>query len=122
MLECHVIMHGVEEAEDENADQRIDKIKEVLSFTVNKPTPEERLNVANNIPFVNAVRLGRHNENRSRPISITFENKNDSDLLLKRKKKLQDGVFLDRESCKETEKERQFLRPVLKEARKSEEY
>ena len=122
MLECHVIMHGVEEAEDENSDQRIDKIKEMLSFTINKPTLEEQLNVANNIPIVNVERLGRYNENRNRPISITFENKSDSDLLLKRKKKLPDGVFVDREYCKETEKERQFLRPVLKEARKSEEY
>ena len=71
---------------------------------------------------MNAERLGRYNENRNRPISITFENKNDSDLLLKRKKKLPDGVFVDREYCKETEKERQFLRPVLKEARKSESF
>ena len=122
MLEYHVIMHGVEEVEDENSDQRIDKIKEMLSFTLNKPTLEEQLNVANNIPIVNAERLGCYNENRTRPISITFENKSDSDLLLKRKKKLPDGIFVDREYCSEPEKERQFLQPVLKEARKSEEY
>ena len=30
MLECHVIMHGVEESEDENSDQRIDKINAFL--------------------------------------------------------------------------------------------
>ena len=122
MLECHVIMHGVEEVEEENSDQRMDKIKEMLSYTVNKPTPEEQLNVASNIPIVSTERLGCYNENRNRPISITFENKSDSDLLLKRKKKLPDGIFVDREYCSKTEKERQFLRPVLKEARKSEEY
>ena len=41
MLECHVIMHGVEEIEDENSIQQIDKVKEMLSYTVNKPTLEE---------------------------------------------------------------------------------
>ena len=58
MLECHVIMHGVEEIEDENSNQRIDKVKEMLSYTVNKPTPEEQLNVASNIPIVSTERFG----------------------------------------------------------------
>ena len=89
MLECHVIMHGVEEAEVESPDQRIDKIKEMLFYTVNKPTPEEQLNVASNIPIVSTERLGHYNESRNRPISITFENKSDSDLLLKREKNYQ---------------------------------
>ena len=122
MLECHVIMHRVEEIEDENSNQRIDKVKEMLSYTVNKPTPEEQLNVESNILIVSTERLGCYSENRNRPISITFENKSDSDLLLKWKKKLPDGIFVDREYCSETERERQFLRPVLKEARKSEEF
>ena len=94
----------------------------MLSYTVSKPTPEEQLNVASNIPIVSSERLGCYSENRNRPISITFENKSDSDLLLKWKKKLPDGIFVDREYCSETEKERQFLRPVLKEARNSEEF
>ena len=57
MLECHVIMHGVEEIEDENSNQGIDKLKDMLSYTLNKPTPEEQLNVANSIPIVNTERL-----------------------------------------------------------------
>ena len=118
MLESHVIMHGVEEIEDKNSNQRIDKVKEILSYTVNKPTPEEQLNEAINIPIVSTSRLGHYSENRNRPISITFENKSDSNFLLKQKKKLPEGVFVDREYCSETEKEQQFLWPVLKEARK----
>ena len=122
MLENHVIMHGVDEMEDENPSQRTDKVKEMLSYTVNKPTQEEQLSVASNIKIVSTERMGRYNENRSRPISIKFQNKSDSDLLLKQKKKLPEGIYVDREYCSETEKERQLLRPVLKEARKSEEF
>ena len=109
MLEKHIIMHGVEEIEDKNATQCKDKVKEMLSYTVNKPTSEEQMNVANNIPIVSTKQLGRYSENTNKKISITFENKSDSELLLKRKKKLPDGIFVDREYHMETEKERQFL-------------
>ena len=46
----------------------------------------------------------------------------DVDNLFKNRKKLPDGVFIDREYSKETEKECRLLQPVLKAARKIEEY
>ena len=73
-----------------------------------------------NIPIEWTERLGRYNEQRSQPISIKFVNRQDCDLLLQHKKHLPDGVYVDREYCVETEKERQYLRPILKKARKFE--
>ena len=109
MLEKHVIIHGVVEAEEEASKQLKEKVQEVLSHTVNMPTQEERTGIACNIPIANTERIGCYNEQHNRPISVTFENKCDSELLLKRKKKLPEGVFIDKEYCYETEKERQFL-------------
>ena len=88
LLEKHIIMHGVEEIEDETDTQCKDKLIEVLSYTMNKPTPEEQIKVARNIPIVSTERMGWYNESRNRPISITFENKSESELLLKRKKEV----------------------------------
>ena len=122
MLEKHVIIHGVAEVEEETSKQLKEKVQEVLPHTVNMLTQEERTGIACNIPIANTERIGRYNEQRNRPISVTFENKCDSELLLKRKKKLPEGVFVDKEYCYETEKERQFLHPVLKEARKNDEF
>ena len=92
----------------------------MISHTVNRSTIAERMEVVENIPIEWTERLGRYNEQRSRPISIKFANRQDCDLLLQRKKHLPDGVFVDREYCAETEKECQYLRPVLKKARKFE--
>ena len=94
----------------------------VIAHTVNKRTLEETMEIADNIPILWTERLGRYNEHRSRPISIKFEHKLDSDLLIQQRKQLPEGIFVDREYCVETEKERQYLRPVLKEARKKEEF
>ena len=49
-------------------------------------------------------------------------NKTDVSCLFKNWKKLPDGVFIDREYSKATEKERRILRPIVKAARKIEEY
>ena len=122
LLETNVVMHGVDESFEESEFQRKLKVKTMISHTVNKCTVEERIKIADIIPIAWTERLGRYNESRSRPISIKFEHKQDCDLLIQCKKYLPDGVFVDREYCAETEKERQFLRPVLKEARKNEEF
>ena len=58
MLEKHIIMHGVEEVNEETSMQCKDKVKKVLSYTVNMPTPEEQINVTSNIPIVSTERIG----------------------------------------------------------------
>ena len=120
LLENNIVMHGVEETFKESELQRKRKVKAMISHTVNRSTIAERMEVVENIPIEWTERLGRYNEQRSRPISIKFANKQDCDLLLQHKKHLPDGVFVAREYCAETEKERQYLRPVLKKARKFE--
>ena len=120
LLENNIVMHGVEETFEESELQRKRKVKAMISHTVNRSTVAERMEVVENIPIEWTERLGRYNEQRSRPISIKFANRQDCDLLLQHKKHLPDGVFVDREYCVEMEKERQYLRPILKKARKFE--
>ena len=60
--------------------------------------------------------------NRNRPISVTFENKSDADHLFENKIRLGQGIFADREYCQETEQERQYLRPILKQCRCLDDY
>ena len=122
LLENNIVMHGVEESFEESESQRKMKVKAMISHIVNRNTAAERMEVVENIPIEWTERLGRYNEQRSRPISIKFVNKQDCDLLLQCKKQLPDGIYVDREYCAETEKERQYLRPILKKARKSEDF
>ena len=55
-------------------------------------------------------------------MKVKFTNKTDVDNLFKNRKKLPNGVFIDKEYSRATEKEQRLLRPVLKAARKIEEF
>ena len=63
-------------------------------------------------------RIGTYSSMRSRPISVEFVNKTDAEYLLKNRKYLPAGVYIDKEYCKETEEVRKLLRPYLKAARR----
>ena len=104
-----MIMHGIEEMEEETPDQLKTKVKEVLSHTVNLPTQEERSNTARNIPIVSMERIGRYNEQRNRPISVIFENKLDSELLLNRKKDYQKECLLIKNIVRKRKRKGNFL-------------
>ena len=60
--------------------------------------------------------------NRNRPISVTFVSKSDADHLFENKTRLGQGIFADCEYCQETERERQYLRPILKQCRHLDDY
>ena len=77
LLENNIIMHGVEETFEESELQRKRKVKAMISHTVNRSTVAGRMEVVENIPIKWTERLGRYNEQRSRPISIKFANRQD---------------------------------------------
>ena len=66
--------------------------------------------------------MGRYNPLQSRPVKVKFTDKTDVDHLLKNKRKLPNGIYVEREYSKATEKERRLLRPVIKAARKMTKY
>ena len=55
---------------------------------------------------------------RTRPITVEFMYKLDAEYLINNWKYLSEGVFVDKEYCKETEECRRILRPYLRAARK----
>ena len=94
----------------------------VMARTITRRNQEEKIEVARNVPIKSTQRLGRFVANRNRPISITFVNKSDADHLFDNKTKLGQGIFADREYCPESEHERQYLRPILKQCKRLEDY
>ena len=55
-------------------------------------------------------------------MKVKFTNKIDVVNLFKNRKKLLEGVYIDKEYSKATEKERRLLHPILRAARKIEDY
>ena len=66
--------------------------------------------------------MRKFNPNRLRLVKVKFANKTDVNNLFKNRKKLPDGVFIDWEYSKVTEKDQRLLRTIAKASRKIEEY
>ena len=66
--------------------------------------------------------IGKFNPTKGRPITVKFANKSNADLILKNKKMLSKGIFVDKCYSTETERERKRLRPILSAARRLDEY
>ena len=79
-------------------------------------TPEERKETAKKTLIDSIEWLGKYISTHNRPVKVKFTNKTDVDNLFKNQKKLPDGVFIDKEYSKSTEKEQRLLQPVLKAA------
>ena len=109
LLENNIIVHGMKESKWELDSTCHELVTQMLAATVTASTDEEKLQIARNILKSSTSRLGLYNSMHSRPIRITFACKSDADLLMERKKKLQDGVFVDREYSEDEEKERKLL-------------
>ena len=66
-LENNLIFHGLEEQSPDDIDSRNEKVYAVISSTINRDTPEERLQVAREVEIVHTRRLGKAEHNRTRP-------------------------------------------------------
>ena len=121
-LENNLIFHGLEEQSPDDIDSRNEKVYAVISSTINQDTPEERLQVAHEVEIVHTRRLGKAEPNRTRPLSVEFSSKYDAVQIFKNHFSIGNNIYVDREYCYETEKDRRLLRPILKAAKRLKDY
>ena len=122
LLEKNVIFQGLEEEEFDDIQDTKSKIISAIANVSTGNTPEERKEAAKKTPIDSIERLGRFNPNRGRPVKVKFTNKIDVVNLFKNRKNLPEGVFINKEYSKATEKERRLLCPILRAAKKIEDY
>ena len=122
LLERNLLFHGINESEfDDKDDVKVQVIKAIAKTMPGKDEEEKKKNAGKtSIEYVE--RIGRYNPLRPRTVKVKFPDKSDVDTLLKNKRSLPKGVFLNREYSKATEKEQRFLRPLLKAARRLEKF
>ena len=122
LLESNFIIHGIKESKWELDSTRNELVIQAIAETVHAENNEKKLEIARKIPITSTARMGKYNSLRTRPIRISFASKSDADLLIERKKKLKQGIYIDREYNEEEETERKLLRPILRAARKHSHY
>ena len=122
MLETCAVLTGLPEDKWEEPEPRHTLINKELSVIVPGENDEERLANATAIKIVKSERIGHFNPTKGRPISIKFAFKSDADWVLSCRKKLNKGIFVDKQYSDETEHERKRLRPILYAACRHKEY
>ena len=122
LLEGNIIMHGLEEGKEESSLELYEKTVEAISYTVKGRNKKERMETAKEISISTVKRVGRKNQHRNRPTVISFVYKADAINLLEHKKKLQKGIYVDKEYPEEVEERRRYLRPILRAARQNPKY
>ena len=122
LLEGNVIMYGIEEGNDETSMQLYDKVIDAISYTVTRHNKKERLEAVKAISVSMVKRVERKNPSRKRPVVISFVYKVDAINLLEQKRKLPQGVYVDKEYPEDVEERRKYLRPILRAARQNPKY
>ena len=121
-LDKNLIFHGITEDQGNEREDIASKIYHEISPTINRDTESERLQVASEIEIVRARRLGKKEADRIHPISVEFSNKFDVEQIFANRFDFNEGIYVNREYTKETERNRHLLCPILQAAKKLPEY
>ena len=121
ILETNLIFHGLAEEEWEKEVARQKKIHHAIQSTLSDEI-EDKEDHSKTFEIVKSRRIGKYTENRVRPISVTFARKNQMEEILTNKRKLPDGIYIDKEYPEKIEKNRKKLRPILKAAKRLDKY
>ena len=118
LLECNLILHGIKESCWELDSTRNELVIQAIAETVHAENNTKKLEIARKIPITSTAQIRRYNPLKSHPIRVSFASKSDAELLLECKKKLKEGIYVDREYNESEELERKLLQPILRAARK----
>ena len=121
-LENSLIIRGLPEDFKETEQMIGNKIHWVLSKIMHGDTKELKLANAKQISIKSTRRLGRPNKQRIRPVSIELYHKQDVEFILENRFDLDQGIYVDREYPIDVEHKRKTLLPILRAAKRSNEY
>ena len=113
-LECSIIIKGIPETIGESKQDMIDVVHWELSNTILGNSDRDRYEKARRMEIHKCKRIGKFNQERSRPISVEFLSRQDSTYVLTNRSWLREGIYVEREYSLETERKRKLLRPIVK--------
>ena len=90
------------------------RVYETLASALSKGDLMASMDEARKIELIGCSRIGRYQMNRARPISVTFAKYDDKENIMKNKRNLPGGVYINDEYRVEIKKNRDKLRPILR--------
>ena len=113
-LECSIIIKGIAETIGETEQDMIDAVHWEISYTILGNSDRDRYEKARKMEIRKCKRIGKFNQERSRPISVEFLSRQDLTYVLTNRSWLREGVYVEREYRLETERKRKLLHPIVK--------
>ena len=109
----NVIIMGMQEQCWENYETTKERVYDTIAAAMGGDV-STALETARKVQITCCNRVGRYQVNKPRPISVTFERREDKINLLQSKCNLPAGVFMNEEYPSHMKKNRDVLRPILK--------
>ena len=93
LLENNLLFFGIEEKDGETEYDRYETILGIIAATFPGPNYDDKLQAARQIQIEKLIRKGRYNQNRIRPVSVTFSHHRDLVDVLTNRKYLPTGNY-----------------------------
>ena len=121
-LSNNVIITGISENPWEGYEVTKQRVCDTIAASIGEVGDVSCQERAQQTEIACCSRVGRYRPNYSRPISVTFQKKEDKESLLSRKRNLPAGIYVNEEYPIEIKKTRDRLRPILRLAKSLPEY
>ena len=112
-LDRSLIVRGVPEEFKETEQMIRDKIHAILCNIMHGDSDETKLTNAKQIILLSCRQLGRFARNRTQPISLELQHKQDVEFILENRFDLEKGIFFDKEYPPDIERKWKTLLPIL---------
>ena len=110
----NIVINGMAKTKWEPYEVTKTRVYEMIASTLPIADLKLAMEEAKKVDLVCCSRIGRYQMNRARPISVTLSKYDDKETIMKNKKNLLDGIYINYEYPIEVRKNRDKLRPILR--------
>ena len=121
-LKNNIIINGVAEVKWEPYEITKTRVYEKLASVLSKGDLMASMEEARKIELIGCSRIGRYQMNRAWPISVTFAKYDDKENVMRNKRNLPGGVYINDKYPAEIKMNRDKLRPILRLAKELPQY
>ena len=124
-LSNNIIVTGISEQPWEKYEMTKQRIHEIIAIALsnsNSKSIEENTPEANDIIISYCNRVGVFKLNQARPISVSFQKREDKEFVLTLKRHMPSGIYVDNEYPPHVKRSHDRLRPILQLAKKNPNY
>ena len=113
-LSNNIIITGIEEQTWELVEVTKQRVYDTITATIESSDGNTALDEAYKVNVVHCSRVGKYKPNANRPITMTFQRREDKDRLMKTKSRLPIGVHVNNELPLEVKKKQDQQQPIFR--------